>query len=173
MNNTARNCDPSPQPTGSARPGATRSGSGKGGGTRQPVCRPVKPWPGNAQPEAAAPPGARRRPHGRPTPRKGAWSSTPGAGSKAGTQGDDVDQMRRDDRYLAAMVSSVPLAAGEDGRADLALAQEIHAAVEPKDIFDRWRVEDLFHGYAGARRAIAPSALSCRMRPVSRPLWRC
>lgn len=43
------------------------------------------------------------------------------------------------------VVTSVPLAAGEDGRADLALAREIHAAVEPKDIFDRWRVEDLFH----------------------------
>ncbi len=101
--------------------------------------------PGNTQPEAAAPPGpeAAARPADAP---KGAWRSTPGAGSKAGTQGDDVDQLRRDDRYLAAMVASVPLAAGEDGRADLALAHEIHAAVEPKDIFDRWRVEDLFHG---------------------------
>ena len=36
-------------------------------------------------------------------------------------------------------------AAGEDGRDDLALAREIHRAVEPKNIFDRWRVEDLFH----------------------------
>lgn len=44
------------------------------------------------------------------------------------------------------MVASVPRAAGEDGRGDLALAREIDAAVEPKDIFGRWQVEELFHG---------------------------
>jgi hypothetical protein len=43
------------------------------------------------------------------------------------------------------MVACAPLAAGEDGRGELALAHEIHSAVEPKNIFDRWRVEDLFH----------------------------
>jgi hypothetical protein len=53
--------------------------------------------------------------------------------------------MRRDDNYVAALVSSVPRAVGEHGLADLALAREIHAAVEPNDIFDRWWVEDLFH----------------------------
>jgi hypothetical protein len=76
---------------------------------------------------------------------KSSWTRTPGGGSKAGTESDDVDQKRRDDRHLEAMVASAPLAAGEDRRADLALAREIDSAVEPKNIFDRWRVEDLFH----------------------------
>jgi hypothetical protein len=67
----------------------------------------------------------------------------PAAGSKAGS--DDIGQIRRDDGYLEALVASVPRAAGEDGRGDLALAREIHSAVEPKDIIDRWWVEDLFH----------------------------
>ena len=71
----------------------------------------------------------------------GPWSQAP----EAATEGDDLGQIDRDDRYLAALVSSVPRATGEDGRADLALAREIHAAVEPTDIFGRWWVEDLVH----------------------------
>lgn len=48
-------------------------------------------------------------------------------------------------RCYAALVSRVPRATGEDGRADLPQACEIYGAIEPKDIFDRWRVEDLLH----------------------------
>jgi hypothetical protein len=73
--------------------------------------------------------------------RGGPWSQAP----ETGTEGDDLGQIRRDDRYLAALVLRVPRATGEDGRADLALAREIHAAVEPKHMFDRWRGEDLVH----------------------------
>jgi len=83
---------------------------------------------------------------------KSRWASAPAAGSTGGTEGDDADQRRRDDGYLADMASSVPLAAGEDGRDDMALAREIHSAVEPKDIFDRWRVEDLFQGTREIKR---------------------
>jgi hypothetical protein len=42
------------------------------------------------------------------------------------------------------MVRSVPRAAGEDGRGDLALAHEIHSTVNATNVFDRWREEDLF-----------------------------
>ena len=90
--------------------------------------------------EAAKPGSGDDRPNTGPA--GGPWSQAPEAGPK----GDDLGQIRRDDGYLAALVSSVPRATGEDGRADLALAQEIHAAVAPKDIFGRWQVEDLVHG---------------------------
>jgi hypothetical protein len=96
------------------------------------------------QPRPAAPP--RTEAGARPTDEpKSPWTGTPAAGSKAGTAGDDIDQIRRDNRYLEAMVATVPRAGGEDGKGELALAHEIHSAVEPKNIFDRWRVEDLFH----------------------------
>jgi hypothetical protein len=98
--------------------------------------------PGSVEPgaEAAKPGSGDDRPNTGPA--GGPWSQAPEAAPK----GDDLGQIRRDERYLAALVSSVPRATGEDGRADLALAQEIHAAVGPKDIFGRWQVEDLVHG---------------------------
>ena len=102
--------------------------------------------PGDNQPKAATPPGGETasRPPDNP---KGGWSSTPGAGPKAATDGDDVDQQQRlEGNYLAAIVLRVPRAAGEDGQTDLALVCEIHAAIQPKDIFERWLVEELFHG---------------------------
>jgi hypothetical protein len=102
----------------------------------------VEPAGGPGGEAQAANPGiGANRPDTGSAERGGPWSQTP----EAGTAGDDLGQIRRDDRYLAALVSSVPRATGEDGRADLALAQDIHAAVEPKDIFGRWRVEDLVH----------------------------
>jgi hypothetical protein len=76
---------------------------------------------------------------------KATWTGAPGGGSNAAPEGDDVDQIRHDDRYLEAMVASVPRAAGQDRRGDLALAREIHSAVDATNIFDRWREEDLFH----------------------------
>src|SRR5665213_336346 len=71
----------------------------------------------------------------------GPWGQPP----EADTNGDDLAQIRRDSDYLADVVAGVPRAIGEDGRRDLAMAREIHAALEPQDIFGRWQVEDLFH----------------------------
>jgi hypothetical protein len=128
-----------PDPAQEAKPdpaGAAGMPSGQAapeGGTADDQPRPAGPLPT----EAAARPADSR---------KSSWTGTPAGGFKAGTAGDDIGQIRRDNHYLEALVASVPRATGEDGRADLAVAHEIHAAVEPKGIFDRWRVEDLFHG---------------------------
>jgi hypothetical protein len=104
-------------------------------GSVEPACGP------GGEAHAANPGSGDNRPDTGSAERGGPWSQTP----EAGTEGDDLGQIRRDNRYLAALVLSVPRATGEDGRADLELAHEIHAAVEPKHIFDRWRVEDLYH----------------------------
>jgi hypothetical protein len=91
--------------------------------------------PDSAEPESSEP---------RPTGPERAEASPSGPGPGASTE-PNPEKINRDIRYVASMLETTPLAAGESRGDYSALLAQIRTAVEPTSLFDHVRLCDLGH----------------------------